>query len=96
MNEVPGNIKKVVFSARMAWAQYAEYCAQDPKYVRRINQLIRDIIRSPYEGVGKPEPLRGNLSGWWSRRIDSKNRIVYRLADEGRALEILAIGGHYD
>ena len=87
MSEVPGNIKKVVFSARMAWAQYAEYCAQDPKYVRRINQLIRDMIRSPYEGVGKPEPLRG---------VDSKNRIVYRLADEGRALEILAIGGHYD
>lgn len=96
MSEVPGNIKKVVFSARMAWAQYAEYCAPDPKYVRRINQLIRDMIRSPYEGVGKPEPLRGDLSGWWSRRIDSKNRIVYRLADEGRALEILAIGGHYD
>ena len=54
------------------------------------------MIRSLYEGVGKPEPLRADLSGWWSRRIDSKNRIVYRLADEGRALEILAIGGHYD
>lgn len=61
--------------------------------LKRINMLIRDIERSPFEGIGKPEPLKGDLTGWWSRRIDSANRIVYRISDD--ELEFLQCGGHY-
>lgn len=60
-----------------AWSEYLYWQTQDKKTLKRINALIKDIQRSPYEGIGKPEPLRGNLSGWWSRRIDETNRIVY-------------------
>lgn len=66
---------------------------QDRKLLRRINALIRDIERNGYEGIGKPEPLKHDLAGWWSRRIDEGNRIVYRLR-EGR-IEILQCGSHY-
>ena len=59
-----------------AWSEYLYWQTQDKKTLKRINALIKDIQRSPYEGIGKPEPLRGNLSGWWSRRIDETNRIV--------------------
>ena len=65
-----------------AWTNYCEWQAQDKKTLKRINQLIRDMLRTPYEGLGKPEPLKGNLSGWWSRRIDTSNRIVYKLAND--------------
>jgi toxin YoeB len=61
--------------------------------LKRINHLIRDIERGGYEGIGKPEPLRGNLSGWWSRRIDDVNRLVYRIQDE--KIEIIQCKGHY-
>ena len=61
--------------------------------LNRIIALIRDIERSPFEGIGKPELLKGNLAGWWSRRIDSANRIVYRVSRE--ELELLHCGGHY-
>lgn len=61
-----------------AWEDYVYWQTQDKKTLRRINQLIKDIQRSPYEGLGKPEPLRENKSGWWSRRIDDANRIVYK------------------
>jgi toxin YoeB len=61
--------------------------------LKRINQLIRDIERGGYEGIGKPEPLRGDLSGWWSRRIDDANRLVYRIQDE--KIEIIQCKGHY-
>ena len=60
-----------------AWSDYLYWQTQDKKTLKRINALIKDILRSPYQGIGKPEPLRGNLSGWWSRRIDETNRIVY-------------------
>jgi len=60
----------------------------------RINNLIKDIERNPFKGLGKPEPLKSNLSGWWSRRIDDANRIVYR-ADNG-ILEIAQCRGHYE
>jgi toxin YoeB len=59
----------------------------------RVNQIVRDIQRSPHAGIGKPEPLKGHLSGWWSRRIDEANRIVYRL--KGGAVEITQCKGHY-
>lgn len=61
---------------------------------QRINQLIQDIDHNQNEGIGKPEPLKGNLSGWWSRRIDDKNRLVYRIQDN--IIEIAQCRGHYD
>lgn len=77
-----------------AWTNYCEWQAQDKKTLKRINQLIRDMLRAPYEGLGKPEPLKGNLSGWWSRRIDTSNRIVYKLAND--TIIIAACKNHYE
>lgn len=68
--------------------------AQDRKTLRRINMLLKDIERSNFDGIGKPEPLKGELSGFWSRRIDDTNRFVYRIRDG--VLEILSCRGHYD
>ena len=65
-----------------AWNEYCAWQQEDRKTLRRINDLLKDIKRSPFQGIGKPEPLKENLSGWWSRRIDEKNRIVYRAIDE--------------
>ena len=76
-----------------AWADYLYWQAQDRKMLRRINMILQDIDRNGYEGIGKPEPLKGDLSGWWSRRIDACNRIVYRIRND--ALEIIQCGGHY-
>lgn len=77
-----------------AWEDYLNWQNLDKRALKRINQLLREIQRSPYEGMGKPEPLRGNLSGWWSRRIDEVNRIVYREKDG--CIIIAAVRGHYD
>ena len=77
-----------------AWEDYLCWQTQDKKTIRRINALIKDMQRNPYEGIGKPEPLKENLSGWWSRRIDDTNRIVYRVKDE--ALVIASCRDHYD
>lgn len=76
-----------------AWGDYLHWQTQDRKTSRRINALLKDIDRNGYDGIGKPEPLRENLSGWWSRRIDDSNRIVYRIR-EGR-IEIIQCGSHY-
>ncbi len=62
-----------------AWEDYLYWQKQDKKTLKRINQIIKDIERNMYEGIGKPELLTGNLAGFWSRRIDDKNRIVYRI-----------------
>lgn len=62
--------------------------------MNQVNRLIRDIQRNGYEGIGKPEPLRGDLKGWWSRRIDDTNRLIYRLHDD--RIEITQCRGHYD
>lgn len=64
------------------WEDYLYWQTQDKKTLNRINQLIQDAERNGYQGIGKPEPLRGNLSGYWSRRIDDTNRLVYRIEDE--------------
>jgi len=77
-----------------AWSDYLSWQTEDRKTLRRINQLILDIERNGYHGIGKPEPLKENLSGWWSSRIDEKNRLVFRVK-EG-TLEIIACKGHYD
>ena len=76
-----------------AWADYLYWQAQDRRTLRRINLLLQDIDRNGYTGIGKPEPLKGELSGWWSRRIDDANRIVYRIRDN--AIELIQCGGHY-
>lgn len=60
-----------------AWEEYCEWQMQDRKILKRINLLIKDIQRNTFVGIGKPEPLKGNLNGFWSRRIDGVNRIVY-------------------
>lgn len=77
-----------------AWDDYVYWQTQDKKTLRRINALIKDCLRSPFEGVGKPEPLKYNLSGYWSRRIDDTNRLVYRF-DEG-GLIVISCRYHYD
>ncbi len=68
--------------------------SQDRKTLKRINLLIKDCLRSPFEGLGKPEPLIGDLSGFWSRRIDEKNRLVYEVTDS--AITILSCRYHYE
>ena len=77
-----------------AWAEYLYWQGQDKRTLKRINALIRDIQRDAYDGIGKPEPLSENLSGWWSRRIDETNRIVYREKDG--AIVIASCKGHYE
>jgi toxin YoeB len=83
---------QIVFAAR-AWEDYLHWQRTDRKTVDRINLLVRDILRDPHGGIGKPEPLRHALSGWWSRRIDDTHRIVYRIED-GRLL-IAQLRYHY-
>lgn len=76
-----------------AWEDYLYWQTQDRKTLRRINKLVKDTQRDPLSGLGKSEPLKGGLSGCFSRRIDEKNRLVYRL--RGDTLEILQCRGHY-
>lgn len=76
-----------------AWEDYLYWQEQDRKTLRRVNALIRDTLRDNFDGIGKPEPLKGELSGFWSRRIDETNRFVYRV--RSGALEILSCRGHY-
>ena len=76
-----------------AWDDYLYWQTQDKKTLKRINNIIKDIDRNGYEGIGEPEPLKHELQGFWSRRIDSKNRIVCRIK-EG-AIEIAQCGSHY-
>ena len=77
------------------WDDYLYWQGQDKRTLRRVNQLLQDISRNGNEGVGKPEPLRDNKTGWWSRRIDETNRLVYRIQDNGN-IEIAQCRGHYD
>lgn len=77
-----------------AWDDYLCWQQTDKAMLRRINALIRDIQRDPFEGIGKPEPLKFNFSGYWSRRIDDEHRIVYKVEDEEVILAQLR--GHYD
>lgn len=73
---------KLIFSEQ-AWEDYLHWQAQDPKLLQRINALIKECTRTPFKGTGKPEPLRGPLAGWWSRRITQEHRLVYRPTAEG-------------
>jgi len=76
-----------------AWGDYFYWQTQDRKALKRINKLINDVKRSPFEGIGKPEPLKENLSGFWSRRIDDTNRLVYAVDD--KAITIISCRYHY-
>ena len=77
-----------------AWEDYLYWQLQDKKMLKRINTLLKEIERNNFEGLGKPEPLKGELSGFWSRRIDDTHRLVYRI--RGGVLEVLSCKGHYD
>lgn len=77
-----------------AWEDYLYWQKQDRKTLKRINALIGDIKRTPFEGIGKPEPLRGNLGGYWSRRIDEVNRLVYFEKED--IIYVISCRGHYE
>ncbi len=76
-----------------AWEQYEELQEKDKRLIKKINILIQDIKRNGNEGIGKPEPLQHELSGYWSRRIDDKNRLVYKVSDN--QITIVACANHY-
>jgi toxin YoeB len=73
---------RLVFSER-ASEDYLRWQATDPKLLARINGLIKECLRTPFSGAGKPEPLRGPLSGWWSRRLTQEHRLVYKASEDG-------------
>ena len=77
-----------------AWIDYLYWQSQDRKTLKRINKLIEDVKKHPFEGIGKPEALRENLTGYWSRRIDNTNRLVYTVADE--LITIISCRYHYE
>ena len=77
-----------------AWSDYLYWQTQERKTLKRINRLIGESLRTPFEGIGKPEALKQNLSGFWSRRIDDNNRLVYAVDDE--YLTVISCRYHYD
>jgi toxin YoeB len=85
-------LQQVAFT-HAAWQDYVWWQTQDKKTLRRINQLIEATLRDPFDGIGKPEALRENLSGFWSRRIDDANRLVY--AVEATRIVVIAYRYHY-
>jgi toxin YoeB len=84
---------KIIFS-RNAWEDYNSWLSQDRKMLRKINDLIKDVQRMPFTGKGKPEPLKYDLAGLWSRRIDREHRLVYKV--QNKDLFIYACKYHYD
>ena len=85
-------MRNVLFT-NAAWETYIYWQAQDKKTLKRINELIKSAQRTPFEGIGKPEALKENLSGFWSRRIDESNRLVYEVSDV--AISIISCRFHY-
>jgi toxin YoeB len=84
---------KIIFS-KNSWDDYISWQREDRKILKRVNQLIRDIQRTPFQGIGNPEPLKYDLSGFWSRRIDREHRLVYQVF--GDELLIYSCRYHYD
>ncbi len=84
--------RKVTFAPR-AWEEFLFFCGNDRKLTQRIMALIKEIQSTPFDGKGKPEPLRENLAGFWSRRIDETNRLVYRVSED--EIEIVQMRYHY-
>jgi toxin YoeB len=87
---------RLVFAER-AWQDYLHWQSTDPNVLDRLNGLIKECQRDPFRGTGRPEPLRGDLQGWWSRRITVADRLVYRVSGkgDGQALEIAQCRFHY-
>jgi toxin YoeB len=87
---------KVTFSSR-AWAEYLHWQMSDPELLDILNGLIEKCRRDPFRGTGKPEPLGGNLAGWWSRRINGEHRLVYRVSGKGdaKSLDVAQCCYHY-
>ncbi|UOA16484.1 Txe/YoeB family addiction module toxin [Sulfitobacter dubius] len=87
---------KLVFSEQ-AWEDYQHWVSTNDKVHERINELIKQCKRTPLKGTGKPEPLKGDLTGWWSRRISQEDRMVYRVKrmGDGQSLEIAQLRFHY-
>ncbi len=87
---------RITFS-QAAWQDYLYWQSHDPKIRERINMLIKETMRTPFTGIGKPEPLRGNLKGWWSRRITQEHRLIYRIYSDGdeQAIQIAQCRYHY-
>ena len=87
---------KILF-AEQAWEDYTHWENADPKTLKRLNLLIEECRRHPFKGSGKPEPLKGDFKGWWSRRINSEDRLVYRASGkgDGQCLEIAQCRFHY-
>ena len=83
---------KITF-AEIAWNQYIEWQTQDKKTLKKINALLKDIQRNPFEGEGKPEALKGDMAGDWSRRINEKDRLVYTI--DGEFIIVKQCKGHY-
>jgi len=83
---------KLIFSQN-AWDDYQYWVQADKKILKRVNALIQDIQRSPFSGIGKPEPLKHGLSGYWSRRINDEHRIVYKIVDD--SIFIAQVRYHY-
>ena len=83
----------ILFSAR-SWEDYVHWQQTDKKVLRKINELLKDISRSPHAGIGKPEPLKHALSGWWSRRITDEHRLVYKV--EGDPIRVAQARYHYE
>lgn len=87
---------RLVFSDQ-AWAEYLHWQSHDLRTLERVNALIEECKRHPFKGTGKPEPLKGDLAGWWSRRITDKDRLVYRVSgkNDAQALEVAQVKFHY-
>ena len=84
---------RIIFS-KNAWEDYISWQTEDKKILKKINELIKDIMRTPYEGIGKPEPLKYDLAGFWSRRIDLEHRLVYQI--KNNEILIYSCRFHYD
>lgn len=85
--------KRLITFTDECWSDYVSWQAQDKKTLKRINSLIKAIQRDPFEGEGKPEPLRHNLSGFWSRRINSRDRLVYEVTES--SINVVSCKEHY-
>ncbi len=87
---------KLTFSSR-AWNEYLFWQDEDARMLQRVNALLKECMRDPFRGTGKPEPLGQNMSGWWSRRINREHRLVYRVTGKGetQALEVAQCRYHY-
>ena len=84
---------RIIFS-KISWEDYISWLNEDKKMLKKINNLIKDIQKNPYEGIGKPESLKYDLSGYWSRRIDREHRLVYQV--DKNEIRIYSCKYHYD